>query len=241
MFLEGRLLKPLLVLISAVTFAVSPFVSWDFSGFDPQLYPVPQVDPAVQPAGWAFAIWSLIYIVLIFHAAFGLFQHKDDKIWNAGRLALFTSLAVGTFWLSVAVISPVWATVLIWVMLIFALISLYQAQGAAPAWQAGWPVALYAGWLTAASFVSIGLLLAGYGVLSESAAAIVALVLATVFALVNQYQLRHWTYGLAVVWGFVAISAKNSDTQMVIAGLAAVAALLVLGLTVTNVVPKKHA
>ncbi len=233
-------MKAILVLIAAIAFALSPFISWDFSGFDPNLYPVPQVDPAVQPVGWAFAIWSIIYIALIVHAAFGLFRHKDKQSWEAGRLSLFASLAVGTSWLSVAVVSPVWATALIWVMLILALLSLYQMRGAVPAWQAGWPVALYAGWLTAASFVSIGLLLAGYGFLSEYAAANFALVLATIFALLNQYLLGHWTYGTAIAWGFIAIAVKNANTEVVISMLAAAAAAMVLGLTVISVVGRRR-
>ena len=240
MFIEGSLIKALLVLISAIAFAGSALVAWDFSGFDPNHYPVTQFDPAVQPAGWAFSIWSVIYVALIAHAAFGLFQHKEDQVWDAGRSSVFASLFVGTLWLPVAAVSPVWATVLIWVMLVFGLLSLYQTQRATPAWHAGWPVGLYVGWLTAASFVSIGLLLAGYGILSEPAAAILSLLLATVFSLFDQYQLRHWTYGAAVVWGFAAISAKNAETQSTISVLAAAAALSVLGLTMANVVSKKH-
>jgi chromate transport protein ChrA len=110
-------------------------------------------------------------------------------------------------------------------MLITVLGSLYRTKNADPSWAAGWPVALYAGWLSAASFVSIGLLLAGYGILSEVLAAIVALTLATAFALYHQAKLKHWTYGTAVIWGFVAIAINNfgSQTLLVILALSAVA------------------
>ncbi len=213
-----------------MTFALSPFLFPDFGGFEPDRYPVPQDHPAVQPAGWAFAIWGLVYLGLIAHAAFGLFQHKDDAAWDRGRPALFIWLAVGTIWLPVPLASPIWATVLIWAMLISVLVSLYQMRGARPHWQANWPVALYAGWLPAASFVSIGLLLAGYGVLPEIPSAIIALVLATGFALFHQVMLGHWTYGAAVAWGFAGIAVANLGSQLPVAVLAAVAALLILGL-----------
>jgi predicted outer membrane lipoprotein len=55
--------------------------------------------------------------------------------------------------------------------------------------------------LTAASSVSIGLLFAGYGILSEVTAAIVALPLAAGFAILNQIKLGHWPYGAGVAWG----------------------------------------
>ncbi|MGB5212163.1 MAG: hypothetical protein WBN88_00760 [Anderseniella sp.] len=225
-------MKAVLVLVTAITFAVSPFLSPEFGGFDPERYPVPQRDPAVQPAGWAFSIWGLIYLGLIVHAAFGVFKYKTDAAWDRGRLALLVSLSIGTIWLPVALVSPIWATVLIWVMLISVLISLYQSTGAAPAWIARWPVALYAGWLSAASFVSIGLLLAGYGLTGEMMAATVALGLATGFVALNAYRLVDWPYAAAAAWGFVGIAVANINTSNLVAIAAAGAAIFILGLTV---------
>ena len=92
-------MKAILIMLSALAFALSPFLSPSFSGFDPNRYPVPQINPAVQPAGWAFSIWGAIYIGLIIHAIFGLFQHRDDEAWDKGRISLFISLGIGTFWL----------------------------------------------------------------------------------------------------------------------------------------------
>jgi hypothetical protein len=93
---------------------------------------------------------------------------------------------------------------------------------------------LYGGWLTAASFVSIGLLLAGYGIVGEVVAAVIALVLALCFALYFQRRLGIWTYGVAVSWGFSGITAANVESQLVIAVLAGIATIIVLATTVTN-------
>ena len=225
-------MKAVLVLIAAIAFAISPFLSPEFGGFDPERYPIPQRNSAVQPAGWAFSIWGLIYLWLVLHAAIGVLKYRADADWDRGRIALLISLAVGAIWLPVALLSPIWATILIWVMLISVLISLYQSAGAAPSWIARWPVALYAGWLSAASFVSIGLLLGGYGVLEEIAAAIVALVLATGFAAYNAYRLASWPYGAAVTWGFVGIAIANIGSSQIVAGASMIAAILILGLSV---------
>lgn len=48
----------LIVLLLAVAFAVSPFLSNGFGGFYPESFPI-QVDrwPA-HPVGWAFSIWG---------------------------------------------------------------------------------------------------------------------------------------------------------------------------------------
>lgn len=225
-------MKAIFVLIAAIAFAISPFLTPEFGGFDPNLYPIPQDNPPVQPAGWAFSIWGIIYLWLIAHAGYGVFKHRYDAAWEDGRLMLFVSLAIGAIWLPVALISPIWATILIWGMLITALASLYRTIAAGPPWIATWPVALYAGWLSAASFVSIGLLLAGFGLLSGVASAIVALAFATVFALYHQNKLQHWTYGAAVMWGFIAIAVNNIGSQTLLVIAALVAAALIGGMIV---------
>jgi len=225
-------MKAVFVLIASIAFAISPFLSPEFGGFDPERYPIPQRNAAVQPAGWAFGIWGIIYLGLIIHAAFGVLKYGKDAAWDRGRIALLVSLAIGSIWLPVALLSPIWATILIWVMLLSALASLYQSAGATPSWIARWPVALYAGWLSAASFVSIGLLLAGYGWMEEIPAAIVALVLATAFAAYNGYRLASWPYAAAVAWGFFGIAVANMDSSEMVAVAALAAAILVLGLSI---------
>lgn len=228
-------MKSILVLILAIAFAVAPFLSPEFGGIPPEIYPIPQDKPPVQPAGWAFAIWGIIYLGLIGHAFYGVLKHRNDPLWDNGRVALSVSLFVGVFWLPVALVSPIWAMIMIWVMLLAALISLYQTRRADPIWIANLPVALYTGWLTAASFVSIGLVLAGYGVMGQVPAAIVALSLATVFALFNQAKLKHWTYGVAVAWGFSGIAFANLESQMLVSGLSFAAVLAVVAMTIYSV------
>ncbi|MEO0343995.1 MAG: TspO/MBR family protein [Pseudomonadota bacterium] len=226
--------KPAFVLFLAIAFAVSPFLSDSFNGFDPNKYPNPQIDPPVQPVGWAFAIWGLIYAVLIGHAGLGLLKHRDDPAWDRGRWPLIVSLGIGAIWIPVANISPVWATILIWVMLIAVLWSLYISKNAEPHWAASWPVALYAGWLSAASFVAIGLLLAGYGIMSDESAAILCLGLATGFAVLNQIKLGLWTYGAAVCWAVLGIAVANSGTNPLLFGVSIGAIILVGGPMVFN-------
>ena len=225
-------MKAILILIASIAFAVAPFLSPEFGGFDPNRYPIPQDNPAVQPAGWAFGIWGLIYLFLIAHSVVGLLRYKDDESWDRGRIALFVSLVFGTFWLPVALASPIWATLMIWVMLISSLVALHQMREAEPAWQASLPVALYAGWLTAASFVSIGLLLAGYGVMTEYSAAITALSAAFVFSAFFQIRFRLWSYGIAVGWGFLGISTANAGSEITLSVLAAMATALIVGFSI---------
>lgn len=224
-------MKAILVLLAAIAFAIAPFLSPEFGGFDPNRYPNPQINPPVQPVGWAFSIWGLIYLGLVVHAVAGFVRFRDDPVWEQGRLPFFVSLAVGAFWLPVALVSPVWATAMIWVMLLAALSAVMKSRDGEPQWLAVWPVALYAGWLTAASFVSIGLMLAGYNFTSEFTAALVALTLATVFAAWFALRLRVWTYGAAAGWGLMGIAVANAGSSTILSVAAAVSAVLVLALS----------
>ena len=216
---------PLLILLLTIAFAGSTLWVPDFGGFDPERFPVPQNDPPVQPAGYAFAIWGVIYFWLLVSAGFGLFKRRDAPDWTGMRPTLAVSLAVGAVWLPAAVLSPVLATVLIWAMLVPALIALSRS----PQLDAGWaslPIGLYAGWLSAASCVAIGLLLAGYGVLDEVPTAFLMIAIATGLAYVVQTRLnRAPTYGIAVIWAFVGIMAAAPPTVGIAAfiGMAVVA------------------
>ena len=217
---------PLIVLLFAVAFAASPLWVPGFGGFDADQFPVPQIDPPVQPEGYAFAIWGVIYLWLIIGAGYGIWRRRSDPAWAPMRAPLILSLAVGSVWLPVAVRSPVWATVLIWVMLITALWALWRSPRT-DAWAAAWPVGLYAGWLSAASCVALGLLLAGYGFVDQQVAAWIMVGVAIVLAWGVQWTLGHApTYGVAVIWALVAVGVQNGFGGVGLLALAGAAALI---------------
>ena len=151
---------PFLLLLSALLFAASPLLTPGFGGFDPDRFPVPQIDPAVQPATYAFGIWGLIYAWLVIGMIFQAWKRRDDPAWAPIRLPMLISLGIGAIWLPVAQASPIWATILIWAMWVPAILALLRAP-IGDVWAGRAPVGLYAGWLTAAACVSLGLMAAG--------------------------------------------------------------------------------
>lgn len=224
-----------LVLGAAILFAASPWFTQGFNGFEPDQFPVPQDNPPVQPAGYAFAIWGLIYLWLLIGAGFGLLKRSDDPDWAAMRPPLVVSLAIGATWLPVANLSPVIATILILAMLGTAFVSLF-CVGDTDRWLQQSPVAIYAGWLTAASSVSVGLLLGGYGVLSGTWAAIVALSIGLVVALVAQYRLhRAPEYGITVIWALIGVIVANTGPlNIAVVGLCVIGIVAILALRGTD-------
>jgi hypothetical protein len=231
---DTRRMKAVLVAAASLAFAVAP-AAFPFAGFDPDLFPTPQADPPVQPAGYAFAIWGPIYLWLLASAAFGLVRRGDDPGWDRPRWPLAGSLIVGAAWLAVAQTSAIWATVLIWAMLALALLALARTPER-DRWLLRAPLALYAGWLTAASWVSIGLVGAGYEIwLGQIGWAVASLLGALVTAgLVLTRLPRIPLYAAAVAWALVAVAVANVGEAWGLVALALAGALAMAGLGYRN-------
>lgn len=228
---DGARGRAVVVLAGAVLFAASPLAVGGFGGFAPDAFPVPQVAPPVQPAGWAFSIWGVIYLWLIAHAGYGLLRRDTDPGWDRTRVPMIVALGVGAAWIPTAQASPVAATALIGVMLAAAVVALLRAPRTDTWWAAG-PIGLFAGWLTAATGVSIGLLLAGWALTGPVIAALAALVWALALAAAVLGLRAEPTYTVAMVWALVAIVAANGTAEPIVSAVAAggAVALLALGL-----------
>ncbi|WP_273524442.1 hypothetical protein [Rhodosalinus sediminis] len=228
---DHRRMKAALLAVAALLFAAAP-LAVPFQGFDPELFPIPQDDPPVQPAGYAFAIWGPIYLWLLVSAGVGLVRRAEAPDWDAPRWPLIGSLVIGAAWLGIAQASAIWATVLIWAMLLLALMALFRTPARDP-WLLRGPVALYAGWLTAASWVSVGLLGAGYGIGPGATGwAILALFGALATAVTVQLRIgRAPFYGAAAIWALIGVAVANTGTASGVALLAAAGALAMAAAT----------
>lgn len=230
---RGPLLPAVLVAATTLAFVSSPLLVPDFGGFDPNLFPVPQDNAPVQPAGYAFAIWGVIYLWLVVSAGFGLFARARAADWMPMRPALALSVGIGAAWLPVAMVSPLGATALIWIMCGTAIIALLRTPEL-DRLLARAPVGLYAGWLTAASCVSVGLIFAGYGIMGQTAAAILALLLALAISVaVLRFAGNFPEFGFSVAWALIAVTVASWDDATVVTWLAATGAGLVAGVTLS--------
>jgi hypothetical protein len=227
-------IRALLTLLATAAFFVAPIITSPFSGFSEDQLPIPQIDPPVQPAGYAFSIWGLIYAWLAVSAVVGLWKRADDPAWDRVRLPLMISLAIGAPWLAIANASAIWATVTIFIMAAAAIAALLVTPSR-DRWLLQAPVAIYAGWLTAASFVSLGSTAAGFGVLFGSlgwAYAGIAGALAVALAVQSRIP-RAPEYGATVIWALVGIIVANGTvtpgvTLMAAVGIAVIAGVIML-------------
>lgn len=218
---DTRRLKAILTLAAALGFVGLSMVAPDFRGYTSDQLPFAEARPAVQPAGFAFAIWGPIYVWLVVSAGFGLVRRAEEADWDRPRTPLIAAQVLGAGWLFVAVTDAGMATVQIWAMLALALLALARAPDRDP-WLYRVPVGLFAGWLTAAACVSLGVWLAGTGLLGSSrVAALLMIPLAAAIAAGALLAGRFGgAYALAAGWGLLGIAVQNRDLHLDVAALA---------------------
>lgn len=234
------MIRAFLLLIVTLAFGAAPFVTEPFRGYDPAMFPVLIARPSIQPAGYAFAIWSVIYLWLITHAVFGLWKRATNPAWDRTRLPLSLAIGIGALWLGIANGYPILATVTICIMMAAAVLAFLWADVDVDRWLLAAPTAIFAGWLSAAAAVSLGVVLAGYGWLSDTVSAVT--MLGVVLAIAVNVQMRRPqmpVYGLTVIWALAGVVAVNWGINPVVATIAA-SGIVIMVLTVATTFRRSH-
>lgn len=223
----------ILTLALTAAFAIAPALSPSFAGYRPDQLPVFIARHAVQPSGYAFSIWGVIYLWLIGHAAFGLYKRAEHPAWTAVRPALIAAATLGTVWLAIAASAPLIATAVIIPMAAFCIAAFLRADVQVDRWILSAPLAMFAGWLSAASLVSLGIMLGGYGIMPHKIAALLMLALLLGGGIYIQSRRPQMpVYGATVVWAMIAVAVANRETAPLIASITVLAAVCMASATI---------
>ena len=185
-------------------------------------YPTP-----ITPAGYAFSIWSLIYVAII---AFSIYQLLPA---NAARFRNIRSLYILTCALNCAWIY-MWHSdqIAICFVLIFLLAAvlfvinrkLRETDGMGEYWFAKAPFSIYFGWVTAATLVNFSILLVYWNVQISSTAwtsiAIGLILFAAALGVIIRIRLVNYLYPLAIAWALTAIGVKQSGQTLIVVATA---------------------
>ncbi len=195
----------------------------------------------ITPAGYAFAIWSLIYLSLI---AFSIYQalpsNTDNPRFKNIRTLYIANCAANCFWIYLWHHDLILASLAVMFFLLgtLALINvvLQKSESMAETWLARIPFSLYFGWVTVATILNFSIALVFLGVnASESISIIlgsILIVAATVLGILIRFKLAIFAYPLAIAWALTAIAVKQSGkTAIVVCAAFGVIALLVSALT----------
>jgi len=195
------------------------------------------------PAGYAFAIWGLIFLGLL---AYALFQIKvvffDMKelayIEQTGYWFAFANILNG-MWVVVFTYSYIGLSVVIMAGILISLIKIIintnMERWDAPkeiiafSW---WPICLYSGWITVAAIANIALYLTKIGwnggFLTEVQWTIVLMVVATLINLVIIYKRSMREFATVGVWALFAIYIRHRDSMEFLAYTALACSVILL-------------
>lgn len=184
-------------------------------------------DATLKVAGYAFAIWGVIYLGLLIYAIRQVLPAtgESELLTRLGWPSALAFLGIGWWIVAAAFDWEVGTILLIFGSLLVLLVPLLMnattiralPRAAIERWTVVWPLALLAGWLGVAAPLNLLTVLTGNGdlptVLSPTVWALIAVAAVTVKALAVTWVLRTPAFALPIAWGllgaFVAELERN--------------------------------
>lgn len=208
-----------------------------------------QYENLLTPAGYAFSIWSLIYLGLfafIFYQSKALAGSKDkndfigteeETVYRIGWLFV-ASCAMNCLWVLSWVYDYIGISVIIMLLLLIFLFRIVVNTGIGLelasfkklvfVW---WPFSLYAGWITVALFANLASYLTKLGwdgLTSHITWPILMMSLACLLFVIITWLRNMRAYALAGIWGLIAISVANWNSFHRVAQAALILAIILV-------------
>lgn len=169
------------------------------------------------PAGYAFAIWGLIYTLVGAYVVYQFFRPAEVLLGRINRLFV-ANAAFNSAWLFAWHYDVIWLSVFLMLGLLVTLImiaNILRSSTLVPKEKllVRLPFSLYFGWITVATIANITVWLVslgwrGFGLPESIWTVIVLLVGATIGVWRTIYD-RNMPYGAVLVWAYGAILAKH--------------------------------
>ncbi len=177
----------------------------------------------ITPAGYAFTIWSLIYLDLIAFSIYQALPKNTEKFSNLRTIYILSCAANCAwlyFWHQEMVVVCVAVIFLLLATLAFINIKLKTTETLADFWLVKFPFGLYFGWVTTAAILNAAIALVYLNFQTTDSIAVISgavLVLtATVLGVVIRFKLNNVFYPLAIAWALTAIAIKQSGQTLIV-------------------------
>ncbi len=181
----------------------------------------------LTPAGYAFAIWSLIYLGMIAFSIYQALPSNTDRFRGLRRIYILSCVANCAWlylWHQEMIVVCLAVIFILLGTLAFINIKLQNTETNGEFWLAKVPFGLYFGWVTAATILNAAIALVYLNVkVSDSTAVILGAVLiliAAVLGVIIRWKLRNYFYPLAIAWALTAIAVKQSGQTLIVASAA---------------------
>jgi len=186
-------------------------------------------NPLIVPAGYAFAIWSIIYTGIIAFPIFQWFKRQEGHPLLEQVRIWFSINAVGNgLWLAVSSYNFLWTSVIVILIMLFTLykmndlfIRIRRDNGEVSFWGEQLVISLYFAWITLASVLNVSSALhfynwEGFGISQEVWTMIMLPIAAIIGGLVS-WKYKNRAYAGVVIWAFVALIVRHLDVLPMIA------------------------
>lgn len=193
----------------------------------------------LTPAGFAFSIWSVIYVLLIGFVVYAFVAERKGRTSAAAPGPWFAvSCVLNMAWLFCWHYLLIELSVVVMLLMLLSLIMIYRRTRlngerleVLDMLFVKLPFSLYLGWISVATIVNISALFTkydfnGFG-LGNTVWAIAILILATVLAFMIGFRFRDGVYPLVFAWALYAISVEQSDTVRAVELTALVTSIVV--------------
>lgn len=200
------------------------------------------------PAGYAFSIWGVIYILLMMFVGYQWYawlKHKDDSVLKqTGFWFALSSFANGA-WIVAWLYGNIGVSVILMLILLVSLIGL-TVKLRLEIWKAPkpiiifvwWPISIYIGWIIVATVANIAAFLVSInwqeGFLSEQLWTIVMIIAAVAIYVLLIYFRNLREAALVGIWALIAIAVKHWGVQPAIVVTAIVSTVVLLIAIILN-------
>lgn len=204
----------------------------------------------VTPAGYVFAIWGLIYILLLVFVVFQALPSQRGNAFQKEVGVLFVLSSVfNVVWLFLWQYGYITLSVLPMFALLATLIATYLRLNIGKSkvslkekLSVHLPFSVYLGWITVASIANVAAALVsinwdGLG-LSDATWAILVIAVALIITLLVIFTRKDIAYGLVLVWALVGISVKQSGSQSIVTTADISAVVIVIALVLSILVAR---
>ena len=181
----------------------------------------------ITPAGFAFAIWGLIYLGMLAFSIYQALPSNAGKYRDVRRIYILSCVANGAWlytWSQEMMIVSLGIIVVLLISLALINIKLPVSETKGEYWLTKFPFGLYFGWVTAATILNATITLISLGIdFPETTTILIGaalmLIAAALGALVR-WKLKNYFYPLAVAWALTAIAVKQSGQTLIVTACA---------------------
>lgn len=205
-----------------------------------------QYETLFTPAGYAFAIWGLIYLLLVSFVSFQWLQwtrqKRDRNLRKTGIWFAVGNIANG--WWIYAWLNEYMALSLILILVLLVTLIILVFRLRLEIWDAPlgtiafvwWPICIYIGWIVVATVANFAIFLKSEGwqggFLSETAWSVILIAAATAIYSLLIYYRNMREAALVGIWALIAIAVKQQEHPAILYASVIASALLLIYVSV---------